>query len=417
MLLTDHQRIVVTGIGAVTPVGNDVATMWDNLIAGRSGVDRITAFDTTAFKVQIGAEVKNFDPSATMDRREVRHSDRYTHFAVAATVEAVRDAAIDFATCDPRRAGVIVGSGIGGIHTLLQQAEVLKERGARRVGPFTIPAMLANTASGHIAIHYGLRGPNLAPTLACATGSAAIGEAFSLIRHGIADVMIAGGAEAAICDLSVAGFENMGALSSHNAEPQRASRPFDATRDGFVIGEGAGILVLESLAHARARGASIHGEILGYGLTADAYHATAPRQDGLGAYEAMQTAVLQAGLAPEEVDYVNAHATSTPLGDAGETAALKHLFGPHAYRLAVSSTKSMMGHLLGAAGAVEAIVCLRTMEEGIIPPTINYETPDPACDLDIVPNVARRANVRVALSNSFGFGGHNASLVFTRGNG
>jgi 3-oxoacyl-[acyl-carrier-protein] synthase II len=297
---------------------------------------------------------------------------------------------------------------------MLQQQAVLKERGARRVGPFTIPAMLANTASGHIAILYGLRGPNLAPTLACATGSAAIGEAFSAIRHGLTDVMIAGGAEAAICDLSVAGFENMGALSTRNADPERASRPFDATRDGFVIGEGAGILVLESLSHARSRGASIYGEIVGYGLTADAYHATAPRQDGLGAFEAMQTAMAQSGLALEDVGYVNAHATSTPLGDAGETAALKRLFGAHAYRLAVSSTKSMMGHLLGAAGAVEAIICLKTLQHGMIPPTINYETPDPACDLDIVPNTARRATAQVALSNSFGFGGHNAALVFTR---
>ena len=414
-MLSDHQRVVVTGVGAVTPVGKTVVSMWENLVAGQSGVGKTTAFDASALKVQISAEVKDFDPTTVMDRREVRHSDRYTHFAMAATAEAVHDAGIDFAGVDPRRAGVIVGTGIGGLTTILQQADVLRERGARRVGPYTVPAMLANTAAGHIAILYCLRGPNLAPTLACATGSAAIGEAFSWIRQGAADVMIAGGAEAAICGLSVAGFENMGALSSHNAEPERASRPFDATRDGFVIGEGAGILVLESLAHARARNAPIYGEIAGYGLTADAHHATAPRQDGLGAFEAMQTAVLQAGLAVEDVDYVNAHATSTPLGDAAETAALKQLFGPHAYRLAVSSTKSMMGHLLGAAGAVEAIVCLKTLQEGIIPPTINYETPDPACDLDVVPNHARRRDVRVALSNSFGFGGHNAALVFQRG--
>jgi 3-oxoacyl-[acyl-carrier-protein] synthase II len=414
-LLTDHQRVVVTGVGAVTPVGNDVATMWNNLIAGRNGVGRITSFDASHSKVQIGAEVKDFDPSTAMDRREARHTDRYTHFAVAAAAEAVADAGSHLADADPRRAGVIVGSGIGGIHTILQQHAILCERGPRRVGPFTIPAMLANTASGHIAIRYGLRGPNLAPTLACATGTAAVGEAFALIRQGIADVMIAGGAEAAICDLSVAGFENMGALSTRNDQPERASRPFDAQRDGFVIGEGAGILVLESLAHARARGASIYGEIVGYGLTADAYHATAPREDGLGAFEAMQQALHQSELVLDKVDYVNAHATSTPLGDAGETAALKRLFGAHAYRLAVSSTKSMMGHLLGAAGAVEAIVCLKTLQTGLIPPTINYETPDPACDLDVVPNIARRADVRVALSNSFGFGGHNAALVFQRG--
>lgn len=413
-MLTDHQRVVVTGVGAVTPVGNDVATMWDNLVAGRSGVGKITSFDASQLKVQIAGELKDFDPQTYMDRRDVRHLDRYTHLATAAAVQAVQDACLQMADEDPRRVGVIVGSGIGGLHTILQQYDVLKERGPRRVGPFTIPALLANTASGHIAILLGARGPNMAPTLACATGTAAVGEAFTLIRHGIVDVMIAGGAEAGICDLSVAGFENMGALSTNNQEPERASRPFDAKRDGFVIGEGAGILVLESLAHARARGAMIHGEIVGYGLTTDASHATAPRSDGLGAFEAMQTALLQAGLSVEAVDYVNAHATSTPLGDAGETVAIKRLFGAHAYRLAVSSTKSMMGHLLGAAGAVEAIICLKTLQTGVIPPTINYETPDPACDLDYVPNVARRSHVQVALSNSFGFGGHNASLLIQR---
>ena len=414
-MLSDHQRVVVTGVGAVTPVGNDVATMWDNLVAGRSGVDKITSFDASQLKVQIAAEVKGFDPQTYMDRRDVRHLDRYAHFATAAAIQAVQDSCLKVADEDPRRVGVIVGSGIGGLNTTLQQYDVLKERGPRRVGPFTIPAMLSNTASGHIAILFGARGPNLAPTLACATGTAAVGEAFTLIRHGIVDVMIAGGAEAAICDLSVAGFENMGALSANNQAPERASRPFDAKRDGFVIGEGAGILVLESLAHARARGALIHGEIVGYGLTADASHATAPRSDGLGAFEAMQTALLQAGLPAEEVGYINAHATSTPLGDAGETTAIKRLFGAHAYRLAVSSTKSMMGHLLGAAGAVEAIICLKTLQTGVIPPTINYETPDPACDLDYVPNVARRRRVQTALSNSFGFGGHNASLLIKRG--
>ena len=402
-------------MGAVTPVGNDVASMWDNLVAGRSGVGKITAFDASQLKVRIAAEVKDFDPHAYMDRRDVRHLDRYAHLAVAAAVQAVQDAWLQVADEDPRRVGVIVGSGIGGLQTILQQHVVLKERGPRRVGPFTIPAMLSNTASGHIAILFGARGPNMAPVLACATGTASVGEAFTLIRQGIADVMIAGGAEAAICDVAVAGFENMGALSSNNQAPERASRPFDANRDGFVIGEGAGILVLESLAHARARGASIYGEIVGYGVTADASHPTAPRADGLGAFEAMQIALLQSGLSLEEVDYINAHATSTPLGDAGETTAIKRLFGPHAYRLAVSSTKSMMGHLLGAAGAVEAIICLKALQKGVIPPTINYETPDPACDLDVVPNAARRADVQVALSNSFGFGGHNASLVIKRG--
>lgn len=414
-MLTDHQRVVVTGMGAVTPVGNEVATMWDKLIAGRSGVGMITAFDASQLKVRIGAEVKGFDPLAYMDRREVRHLDRYAHLAIAAAVQAVQDAGLQVDGEDPRRVGVIVGSGIGGIQTTLQQHHVLLERGARRVGPFTIPAMLANTASGHIAILFGARGPNMAPVLACATGTASIGEAFTLIRQGVADIMIAGGAEAAICDLAVAGFENMGALSTRNQAPEQASRPFDAQRDGFVIGEGAGILVLESLAHANTRGASIYGEIVGYGVTADASHSTAPRADGQGALEAMQLAIAQSGLALDEVGYINAHATSTPLGDAGETTAIKRLFGPHAHRLMVSSTKSMTGHLLGAAGAVEAIICLKALQDGVIPPTINYEVPDPICDLDIVPNTARRADVRVALSNSFGFGGHNASLVIRRG--
>ena len=398
-------------MGVVSPVGNDVASMWASLIAGRSGIGLITSLDMSQLKTKIGAEVKDFDPTVFLDRKDVRRSDRYTHFALAAASQAVADAGLAMDSEDPRRVGVIVGSGIGGVSTMFEQYDVMRTRGPRRVSPFTVPSMLANSASGQVAISLGARGPNLVPVLACATGNAAIGEGFALIRRGVADVMVAGSSEAAFCDLAMAGFEIMGALSARNDDPAGASRPFDAGRDGFVMGEGAGMLVLESLAHARARGAHIHGEILGYGLTADAYHPTAPREDGLAASEAMQMALCEAGLQSEAVDYINAHGTSTPLGDIGETAAIKRVFGEHAYRLAISSTKSMMGHLLGAAGAVEAVICLKAMREGVIPPTINYETPDPACDLDYVPNVARQAAVRVALSNSIGFGGHNATLV------
>lgn len=413
-MLTDQQRVVVTGMGAVSPVGNDVPSMWASLLAGRSGVGLITSIDTSQLKTKIGAEVKDFDATLYMERKDVRRSDRYTHFALATASQAVADANLTMGHEDPRRVGVIVGSGIGGIITMFEQYDVLRDRGPRRVSPFTVPSMLANSASGQVAISLGARGPNLVPVLACATGNAAIGEGFALIRRGVADVMVAGSAEAAICDLAMAGFEIMGALSAHNDDPARASRPFDAARDGFIMGEGAGMVVLESLAHARARGARIYGEVLGYGLTADAYHPTAPRGDGLGASEAMAMALAEARIEPQAVGYINAHGTSTPLGDVGETAAIKRIFGDHAYRLAVSSTKSMMGHLLGAAGAVEAIVCLKTLEEGFIPPTINYETPDPDCDLDYVPNTARQADVRVVLSNAFGFGGHNATLVFAK---
>lgn len=413
-MLTDQQRVVVTGMGAVSPVGNDVPSMWASLLAGRSGIGLITSIDTSQLKTKIGAEVKDFDATLYMERKDVRRSDRYTHFALAAASQAVVDANLAMEHEDPRRVGVIVGSGIGGVITMFEQYDVLRDRGPRRVSPFTVPSMLANSASGQVAISLGARGPNLVPVLACATGNAAIGEGFALIRRGVADVMVAGSAEAAICDLAMAGFEIMGALSAHNDDPSRASRPFDAARDGFIMGEGAGMVVLESLAHARARGARIYGEVLGYGLTADAYHPTAPRGDGLGASEAMAMALAEARIEPQAVGYINAHGTSTPLGDAGETAAIKRIFGDHAYRLAVSSTKSMMGHLLGAAGAVEAIVCLKTLEEGFIPPTINYETPDPDCDLDYVPNTARQADVRVVLSNAFGFGGHNATLVFAK---
>jgi 3-oxoacyl-[acyl-carrier-protein] synthase II len=364
--------------------------------------------------VRFAGEVKNFNPQEFMDYREARRSDRYTQLAIAATSEAIQQAGLDMEAEDPRRVGVIVGSGIGGIHTLLEGYSTLQTRGPRRVSPFMVPAMLVNSASGHVAIFIGARGPNLCPVLACATGTAAIGEGFALIRRGVTDVVIAGGTEAGVCDFSVAGFDVMGALSKQNDDPEAACRPFDARRDGFVIAEGSGIVVLESLEHARQRNAQIIGEVLGYGLTADAYHSAAPRQDGLGAFEAMEQAVREAAIEPSDIDYVNAHATSTLLGDIGETRALKNLLGDAAYTTPVSSTKSMMGHLLGAAGAVEAIICLKAIHEHVIPPTINYEHPDPECDLDYVPNVARRAVVDIALSNSFGFGGHNASLILSR---
>lgn len=415
--MIDQQRVVVTGMGAITPLGNDLATTWAALIAGRSGGGPITSFDASNCKCQIAAEVKGFDPTVYMPRKEARHADRYTQFAFAAALQAVEDAGLRLADEAPGRVGVMIGSGIGGILSLLEQYEVLRTRGPRRVSPFFIPSILANTATGHVAIHLGVRGPNLAVVSACASGADAIGTAFEAIRRGAADVMLAGGSEAPICELTVAGFENMGALSTRNDDPERASRPFDLHRDGFLIGEGSAVVVLESLSHAQRRGARVHGEVLGYGNTEDAYHITAPHEDGLGACEAMGLALAQAGLALEAIDYINAHGTSTPLNDAGETRAVKCFFGDHAYRVPISSTKSMTGHLLGAAGALEAAICLKVLNEGLIPPTTNYTTPDPACDLDYVPNVARRADVRMALSNSFGFGGHNATLALGRFDG
>ena len=413
-MVYEQRRVVVTGMGAITPVGNDPDTMWGNLIAGKSGIGPITLFDASNFNVRFAGEVKDFNPQDYMEHREIRRSDRYTHFATAATVQAMRQANLQMEEEDPRRVGMVIGTGIGGIRTLLDGYNTLQTRGQRRISAFAVPAMLANSATGQVAISIGARGPNLCPVLACATGTASIGEGFALIRRGVADVVIAGGTEAGIVDFSLAGFDVMGALSRYNDDPERACRPFDASRDGFVMGEGSGILVLESEEHALARGARILGEIMGYGLTADAYHATAPREDGLGAFEAMDQAVREAGIDPGDIDYVNAHATSTVLGDLGETRALKRLLGEHSYTTPISSTKSMMGHLLGAAGAVEAIVCLMAIEHGVIPPTINYETPDPELDLDCVPNVARQVPVNVTLTNSFGFGGHNASLVISR---
>lgn len=410
----DSQRVVATGIGMVTPLAHDVPGTWAAILAGRSGIGPITQFDTTHFKTTIAAEVRDFDASRYVDKQQVRRMDRFLHLAAAAAREALADARFAMTDHDPRRVGVVIGSGIGGVHTLLEQNQVVLERGPRRVSPFAVPGLMLNSAAAHVSIEIGARGPNLALATACATGTHAIGEAGEVIRRGQADVVIAGGSEAAIVPMAMAGFENMGALSSRNDEPARASRPFDAGRDGFVMGEGAGIIVLERLDRARARGAHIYGELIGYGITADAYHITAPAESGVGAAECMHMALAGAGLAPEAVDYINAHGTSTPLNDAGETRAIKQVFGDHAYRLAVSSTKSMTGHLMGAAGAIEAAFCLLALRDQILPPTINYEAPDPTCDLDYVPNQARPARVDVAMSNSFGFGGHNGTVMFRR---
>lgn len=413
-------RIVITGLGAVTPLGNDVPTTWANLIAGKSGVGPITHFDASEYPARIAAEVKDFDPDERFGRRDARRMDRFTQFAVAAAEEALKDAHLTVTESNAARIGAVIGSGVGGIIALLEQHQVLQERGPRRVSPFLIPMMLPDTAPGQVAIKFGLKGPNFAVVSACATGSNAIGEAAEVIRRGAADVVLAGGAEAGIVPLAFAGFTIMQAVSTRNEEPERASRPFDATRDGFVMGEGGGVLVLESEAHARARGARMYAEVIGYGATADAYHITAPEETGEGAARAMQIALDQSGLAQEQISYLNAHGTSTVLNDKGETQAIKSVFGDYAYQLPVSSTKSMTGHLLGGAGAIEAIFCTLALTEGILPPTINYEHPDPECDLDYVPNTARHVgmgNLEAAMSNSFGFGGHNACLILQGMNG
>jgi len=409
-----RRHVAITGLGAVTPLGNDVPTLWEGLLAGRSGVGPITQFDPSNMEVRIAAEVKDFDPVALFGRRQARRNDRFTLFALEAARQAVADAGLQFEGEDGREAGVIIGTAIGGILTLLKNYDVLQTSGPRRVSPFMAPMMMPNAASAAVAITYGLQGPNLCVASACATGSHAIGEAAEMIRRGRAEVMICGGSETVVNPLALSAFKNMGAVSTRNDEPERASRPFDAGRDGFVMGEGAGVLVLESLEHARQRGARIYCELAGYGATADAYHITAPEETGQGAARAMERALQDAGLAPGKVDYINAHGTSTPLNDPVETRAIRAVFGPHADRLAISSTKSMLGHLMGAAGAVEAIVCVKSLETGWVHPTLNYEHPDPECDLDYVPNQARQLEPQVVLSNSFGFGGHNGCLIFRR---
>jgi 3-oxoacyl-[acyl-carrier-protein] synthase II len=409
-----RRRVVITGVGAVTPVGNTAEEFWAALLQGTSGIGPITRFDTTGFATRIAGEVKGFEPLKYVDKKEDRKLDPYLKFALACAAMAVEDASLDVGRLDATRFGVLVGSGIGGITTLLDSHDVLNAKGPDRVSPFFIPMLIINMASGLISMRFGAKGPNSSVVTACATGNHAIGDAMKIIQRGDADVMIAGGAEAIIIPLTIAGFCQMKAMSTRNDEPTRASRPFDAGRDGFVCGEGGGLLVVEALEHALRRDARIYAELVGYGMTGDAHHMTAPDPGGDGAARAMAAALADAGAPISAVDYINAHGTSTPYNDKFETIAIKRVFGEHAKRLAVSSTKSMTGHLLGAAGGVEAIATVFAIHHGILPPTINYETPDPDCDLDYVPNLARKHDVEVALSNAFGFGGTNATLAFQK---
>ena len=406
------RRVVVTGVGLVSPLGIGTRETWDGLVAGRSGAGRITRFDAADFSSRIACEVKGFDPLDYADRRDARKMDTFIQYALAASLFAAEDAGLETPLADPDRVGVVISSGIGGFETIEREHRKLLEKGPRRISPFFVPAMVVNLAAGWVSIRLGARGPNSAMATACSAGAHAVGEAFRLVRHGHADVMVAGGAEATITPMCIGGFASMKALSTRNDEPERASRPFDRDRDGFVVGEGAGILILEEREQALARGVTLYAEVLGYGMSGDAFHITAPAEDGGGAVRVMRAALAEAGAAPEDVDAVNAHGTSTPLNDRIETAAIRRVFGEHADRLAVSSTKSMTGHLLGGAGGLEAGISCLTLRHQTLPPTINHETPDPDCDLDIVPNAARPAAVRSVLSNSFGFGGTNVSLLF-----
>ena len=408
-----ERRVVITGMGVLTPVGNDLETFWSNLKKGVSGIHTIDAFDITGYDCRIGGQVRDFDPKPFFKNpKDVRRTDRFTHLAMAAAKMAIADSGIDIANLKQRdRFGVIVSTGIGGLKTLQDQLQILVTKGPGRNSPFTIPMLISNMAGGVISMEFDLRGPNLCIVTACATSNNAIGESWRIIKFGDADIFLAGGSEASIVEIGVAGFSAMKALSKRNDEPERASRPFDRDRDGFVMSEGAGVVVVEELEHARARGAKIYCEITGYGLSADAYHMTAPPPDGAGAARAMKLALEHAGISPEQVDYINAHATSTDIGDLCETRAIKQIFGEQAYKVAISSTKSMTGHLLGGAGGVEMAACALAIRDSVIPPTINLENPDEECDLDYTANVAREKRVRVALNNSFGFGGHNATLV------
>jgi 3-oxoacyl-[acyl-carrier-protein] synthase II len=414
------QRVVITGLGAISPLGLTVDEMWRGLLAGRSGIGAITRFAAGDLRSTIAGEVRNFEPSNYVERKEARRLDLYIQYALAAAKEAMANAGLDANPADPERIGVIFGSALGGIQTTGENQTIAEQRGLRKVSPFFVSNMLVDSASGRIAIEYNAQGINHAPISACATGTAACGEAYEILRRGDADVIIAGGSDAAITPLAMAGFDNAGALSQRNDQPTAASRPFDRQRDGFVMAEGAGALILESEAHARARGAAIYAEVVGYGSSADAHHMIAPHEQCRGAIAAMMMALRKAAansLTPDQIDYINAHGTSTRRNDAGETFAIKQVFGEHAYALAVSSTKSMLGHMLGAAGAVEAIICTQTIRHGIIPPTINLHTPDPECDLDYTPHTARQTEVYAALSNSFGFGGHNACIILRRYDG
>jgi 3-oxoacyl-[acyl-carrier-protein] synthase II len=409
----NDRRVVITGLGVITPIGNDVPTFWDNLKNGVSGIRRIEGIDPSAFDTQIAGEVRNFDPKNYFNNpKDARRTDRFAQMAMAAAKEAMRDSAIDVAQTQRDRFGVIVSSGIGGLKTLQDQHSALLNKGPSRVSAFTIPMLISNMASGLISMEFGLQGPNMCIVTACATSNNAIGESWRMIKFGDADVFVAGGSEASIVEIGLAGFGAMRALSTRNGEPERASRPFDRDRDGFVMGEGAGVVIVEELEHARRRGAKIYCELAGYGLSADAYHMTAPPEDGNGAVRAMQIALDHAEINASEVDYINAHATSTGLGDICENRAIKTVFGAHAKNgLTISATKSMTGHLLGGAGAIEMAACALAIRDGVIPPTINLENPDEECDLDYTPNVAREKKVRVTVNNSFGFGGHNATLV------
>ena len=410
--MNTDRRVVITGMGVITPVGNDVETFWGNLKNGVSGIERVQAFDTERFDCKIGGEVRNFDPKNYFNNpKDSRRSDRFSQLAMAAAKMAMADCGVDMEKVDRTRFGAIVSSGIGGLKTLEDQHAILLAKGPSRVSPFTIPMLISNMGSGLISMEFGLQGPNLCIVTACATSNNAIGESWRMIKFGDADIFLAGGAEASIVTIGMAAFSAMKALSTRNDEPHRASRPWDRDRDGFVMGEGAGVVVVEELEHAKARGAKIYCELTGYGLSADAYHMTAPPPDGEGAARAMRMALNHAKINPGEVDYVNAHATSTGLGDVCETRAIKTVFGEHAYKVSISSTKSMTGHLLGGAGAVEMAACALAIRDSVIPPTINLENPDPECDLDYTPNVAKEKKLRVVINNSFGFGGHNATLV------
>jgi len=408
------RRVVVTGMGVVSPLGSDVETFWRRLIAGESGIGRVTRFDLTGYATTIAGEVQGFQAEDYLDRKEVRRADLFVQYAIGAAVQAVKQAGVSPETVDPTRYGVIVGSGIGGIATLEDQHRTLLEKGPGRVSPFFIPMMISDMAAGQISIQLGAKGPNYCTVSACASGAHAVGDAMRHIQNDEADVMITGGAEAPVTPVSFAGFCSMKAMSTRNDEPTRASRPFDSQRDGFVMGEGAGIVVIEELEHAKRRGATIFAEIVGYGATGDAHHITAPAPEGEGAARAMRAAIADSGLPPESFGYMNAHGTSTPLNDKFETQAIKSVLGDHARKIAISSTKSMTGHLLGAAGGLETVICVLALERKTLPPTINYDNPDPDCDLDYVPNTARTVEVQAALSNSLGFGGHNVTLALSR---
>ncbi|MBN1643710.1 MAG: beta-ketoacyl-ACP synthase II [Dehalococcoidales bacterium] len=409
-----NSRVVITGIGIISPLGLDTNSTWQALISGKSGTDNITLFDASNHVTKFAAEVKGFDPTNYIDRKEARRMDRFAQFAVAASKEAIQNSRLQIDDGNRDNIGVLVGSGIGGLITLSEQVKTLLEKGPDKVSPFLVPMMIADMASAQISITLGARGANFCATSACSSGSDAIGTAYEIIKRGDAAAMITGGAEAAVSSIGVAGFNSARALSTRNDNPKQASRPFDAQRDGFVLGEGAAVLIIEDLDYARRRGASILAEIIGYGASSDAYHITAPAEDGNGAVRAMKMAIEKAGILPSDIDYINAHGTSTPLNDKIETRAIKTVLGEHAYKIPVSSTKSMTGHMIGTAGAIEAAICVLTIQSGIIPPTINYTTPDPECDLDYVPNVARQAKIKTAMSNAFGFGGHNSVLIIRK---